>query len=131
VGPLAAGAEVTGDAVGASPSSQSPQEATHLSAISASKKDPDSTQYLPVRLAVFLFVNQSQPTLLPKKLSSNMKSLVSSHVTLASQLAEQASMIEGSPQYMAIRFAELLLFSQAQFTVFVVTNRKSLSSALV
>jgi hypothetical protein len=126
VGPLAGAV----DALGGASSSQSPQEATHPLAISASKKPPDSTQYLPVRSSVFLFVNQSQPTLLPEKLSSNMKSLVSSHVIArpqAPQLAEQASMIEGSSQYMDLRFAELFvfLFSQAQFTVtkeFFVTN---------
>jgi hypothetical protein len=78
---------------------------------------------------VLFFVSQSQPFLLPLS-RSNMNPLVSSHVPArpqAPQLAEQASLIEGSSQYMDLRFAELFvfLFSQAQFTVsseFVVTN---------
>jgi hypothetical protein len=92
-------------------------------------------QYLPVRVTVFLNPNQLQPTTSPEATTVNSKPLVSSQGQ-ALQLLEQAPMIEGTPQYMDIRFSAFFQFlvNQSQFTStpeFVVTNSKASSSVHV
>jgi len=81
---------------------------------------------------VFLFPNQSHPTVAPEAETVNVKVTESAAQEQLSQDAKQLPKTGPSGQYADMRLAELFKVNQSHFTVlpvFVVTNSKSSSSA--
>lgn len=81
---------------------------------------------------MFLFPNQSHPTVAPEASTVNVKAGGSAAQEQLSQDAKQFPKTGPSGQYAAMRLAELFKVNQSHFTVLpvlVVTNSKSPSSA--